>query len=443
MLVPRVCPMSDQLITVRSLVAPLIAHLAAAIPQRSRWTFTELLAGAAVTVGGHITDAIVAAGHSRAWITYFWFVERARWSWLALWAALLALLKQRFTPAVWHVILDDTVVERVSTRAPECRRHFNHTAKPNRPRFVNGQGWVCLAAVVERAGKIGAVPLMLRLVRADGNRSKLDLGRLMLRLLGDQLGQVRLLLDAWYMRARLIGAALQRGHCVIGRVRKDLALFDEPPLPRPRQRGRPRKYGARLTPDRVAKLPVVRTAQILYGKFEVVRYRTCCVAARFLNGALVRAVWVELERPDRPQGRTETRLLICTDPLLPAIDVIRAYACRWAVEPLFFALKHQWGLKDAWQRSRHALIRWVTILSAGYAINQILAFSEPALVGRLARPAPWRRPGEITAGILRTGLGRILRQVGVAGLMAAKSPEINAATLLAGGPTAAAPPSAA
>lgn len=80
----------------------------------------------------------------------------------------------------------------------------------------------------------------------------------------------------------------------------------------------------------VARLPVVRSAQILYGKLEVVRYRTCCVAARFLKGELVRAVWVELERPDRPKGRTETRRLICTDPLIPAIEVIRAYAKRWA-----------------------------------------------------------------------------------------------------------------
>jgi hypothetical protein len=74
-----------------------------------------LLVGAAVTLSGHITDAIVAAGHTRRWITYFWFVESARWSWLALWAALLEVLKRQFSPAIWHVVLDDTVVERVST----------------------------------------------------------------------------------------------------------------------------------------------------------------------------------------------------------------------------------------------------------------------------------------------------------------------------------------
>lgn len=167
---------------------------------------------------------------------------------------------------------------------------------------------------------------------------------------------------------------------------------------------------------------------------------------------MVRAVWVELERPDRPKGRTETRLrlLICTDPLIPAIEVIRAYAKRWAVEPLFHALKHQWGLKDAWQQSRRPLIGWVTILSAGYALNQILAYSDPALIGDLARPAPWRRKGEISAGIIRTGLDRIrtgldriLRQVGVTGIVTAKAQQIDAATLPAGCPTDAAALSAA
>jgi hypothetical protein len=64
-----------------------------------------------------------------------------------------------------------------------------------------------------------------------------------------------------------------------------------------RCRGRPRKYGERLTRPKVEVLPAQRSAQILYGKLEVVRYRSCPVAARFLKGRVVRAVWVELEAP--------------------------------------------------------------------------------------------------------------------------------------------------
>src|SRR4051794_35368120 len=353
------------------ILPPPVAGLAAAVPRRARTTFAELLLGAATTRGGHVTDAILAAGLSRSWTSYYWFLQRGRWAWLAVWRALLEALTTLFEPPVWHVVIDDTVVERISSRAPGSLVHHNHAAEPNRSRFLRGQGWLCLAAVVERGWRVGAVPLMLRLVRRGTQRGKLTSARFLVRL----LGRVRLLLDAWFTRARLIEAALADGHTVIGRVRRDLALYAVPRPPRRRRRGRPRKYGPRMTPERVEALPVHRSARILYGKLEVARYRTCRVAARFLKGRVVRAVWVRLERSDRPG---EERLLVCTDPDLPATEVVTSYAKRWSVEPLFAAVKHGWGLEDAWQRSRQVLMRWVTILAAGYALSQVLAYADPA-----------------------------------------------------------------
>ena len=267
-------------VTVPPVLATLIGRIAAAVPGRARATFTELLIGAAVTRGGHVTDAILAVGLARAWTTYYWLLERGRWSWLSVWRALLGALEELFAPPVWHVVIDDTVVERIAAGAPGSLIHHNHTAKPNRPRFLRGQGWLCLAAVVERGWRVGAVPLMLRLVRRGAHRGKLTSARFLLRLLGPRLGRVRLLLDAWFMRARLIEAAVADGHTVIGRVRRDLALYAVPRPPRRRRRGRPRKYGPRMTRERIEALPVHRSARILYGRLEVVRYRTRRVAAR-------------------------------------------------------------------------------------------------------------------------------------------------------------------
>ena len=401
------------------LLTTLIGRLAAAVPRRARTTFTELLIGAATTRGGHVTDAILAAGLSRGWTTYYWFLQRGRWAWLAVWQALLTALATLFAPPVWHVVIDDTVVERISARAPGALVHRNHTAKPNRPRFLRGQGWLCLAAVVERGWKVGAVPLMLRLVRRGTHRGKLTSARFLLRLLGDRLGRVRLLLDAWFMRARLIEAAVADGHTVIGRVRRDLALYGVPRPPRRRRRGRPRKYGRRMTRERIEALPVHRSARLLYGKLAVVRYRTCRVTARFLKGRVVRAIWVQLERADRRGESGEERLLVCTDPDLPAAEVITSYAKRWSVEPLFAAMKHGWGLKDAWQQSRQGLMRWVTILAVGYALSQMLAYTDPARTPGLATPAPWRPPETRTAGLVQAGLARLLREVGPSALMPA------------------------
>jgi len=418
--------MTSSCVSVPPLLASLIGRFAAAVPGRARPTFTELLIGATVTTGGHVTEALLAVGLSRVWTTYYWLLERGRWSWLRVWDAWLSMLKERFAPPVWHVILDDTVVERQSPHAPGSPIHHNHTRKPNRPAFVRGQGWLCLAGVVERNWKVGAVPLMLRLVRRGAQRGKLTSARVLLRWLGTRLGQVRVLLDAWFMRGWLILATVADGHTVIGCVRRDLALYEVPKVPSRRPRGRPRKYGERMTRAKIEALPVHRSAQILYGNLEVVRYRSCLVAARVLKGRVVRAVWVELERPARRDKPRQERLLLCTDPALSALAVVQSYSRRWAVEPLFAALKHGWGVKDAWQRSRQVLMRWVTVLAVGYALSQMLAYTDPECLPGLADPAPWRPPGTQTAGLIQAGIGRLLRTVGLPALLAAIPPKIHA-----------------
>ena len=64
-------------------------------------------------------------------------------------------------------------------------------------------------------------------------------------------------------------------------------------------------------------------------------------------------------------------------------------------------------------------MRWVTVLAVGYAINQMLAFTDPARLAGLAHPAPWRAPGTRTAGLIQAGIARILREVGRSAFIAA------------------------
>ena len=175
------------------ILTTLVGRLAEAVPRRGRTTFTELLLGAATTRGGHVTDAILAAGLSRSWTSYYWFLQRGRWLWLAVWRALLEVLKELFAPPVWHVVIDDTVVERIRAEHPGRPGYRNHSAKPNRSRFLRGQGWLRLAAMVERGPGVGAVPLMLRLVRRGTNRAPRERA-LPAAPLGDRLGRVRVLL---------------------------------------------------------------------------------------------------------------------------------------------------------------------------------------------------------------------------------------------------------
>ncbi len=154
--------------------------------------------------------------------------------------------------------------------------------------------------------------------------------------------RVRVLVDSWYMRRVFIQSMQARGFDVIGQVRIDTRLYDEPKKKKKRSRGRPRKYGEKYTPKRISHLKKTETTLPLYGKEQDLRYRSKIVKVRFLNGQLMRAVWCELKSES---GRwKKARLFLCTDTSLSAEQVIRSYGLRWSIETMFNQLKLSWGL---------------------------------------------------------------------------------------------------
>src|SRR3954447_25782515 len=106
------------------------------------------------------------------------------------------------------------------------------------------------------------------------------------------------------------------------------------------------------------------------GVYHNVPIRFRSFRARFLGGLEVRAVWISL----RVKGRwTKNRLLL--SPTMPPEAIIRLYADRWTIEPMFNSLKHAEGVKslkhaegvkslkhaegvkELWQRSKEAFHR--------------------------------------------------------------------------------------
>jgi len=150
------------------------------------------------------------------------------------------------------------------------------------------------------------------------------------------------------MRASLIRAALRRGHAAVGQVRRDTALFRVPPPRAPGTRGRPRVYGERIDAEAVARLPASCHRIGGYGG-RVARLRDVLCRPRFLRGIVVRAVWCELQK--RGGGWAKQRLPLSTDPAMAAVAIVEAYSRRWAIEPLFAALKLGDGLGAMWQRA--------------------------------------------------------------------------------------------
>ncbi len=391
-----------------------ITFLSEALPPRSVGTFIELLIGAMLTSTGFVTDAYLLLNMSRHWNSYYKWLENGRWSWLALARQFARLTRDTVKEDVVHLAIDDTLTLRASKKAPGSKIHHQHGNKPNLAQYVQGQCWVSLAWVVKRKDKGNvALPILSRLIPSTSNTGKLIAANTLIRAVHQLFKgmKVRVLVDSWYMRRLFINSMQQRGFDVVGQVRIDTRLYDVPVTKKAGQRGRPRKYGDKYTPKRIAHLKRTEVTLPLYGKKQDVRYRSKILKARFLDGRLVRVVWCEL-KSDKGEWK-KASLLLSTDITLTAEQVIESYGERWAIESMFNQLKLSWGMKEAWQQTRQTLHRWVHITMTGYGLVQLLGYLNSETVMALCNHSPWRRGSPTTAGQIRKGLAMIFRHVQV------------------------------
>ena len=149
----------------------------------------------------------------------------------------------------------------------------------------------------------------------------------------------------------------------------------------------------------------------LYGKNQRLWYKSVVAKARFLKGTKVKVVWTCFENEDG--SRMKTRLILSTDTSLLPLQIIATFSKRWTIETMFAQLKNNRGWKEAWQQTRQVLHRWTQILSAGYAIPQLLALKGCVQVSALTNLTPWRSKKVMTAGQVRLGLKRILGHVSI------------------------------
>lgn len=390
-----------------------ITILGKSLPLRAVSTCLELLVGTMLTRSGFVTQSWLILNTQKHWTSYYKCLQQGKWSWLALARAFIRVVVREVGGEIIYLAIDDTLVLRASKKAPASQIHHQHGNKPNLASFVRGQCWVTLAQIATRAtGKNIAIPLLSRLMPTAGNTGKLRAAQTLIRSVSSLYSgkTVRLLVDSWYMRGEFILAMLSKQIDVIGQVRYDTRLYDMPIMRKKRQRGRPAKYGSKMTAARVSRLTATEATLPLYGKKQRLRYRSKLLLARFIKGAEVRAVWCEFY-DEKKECWHRPRLLLSTNTELVAEDVIKAYAKRWSIESAFHELKNAWGIKEAWQQTRQTLNRWVQLTTIGYGLIQLLSLLPSEKLGDVMLQSPWRDKSEVTAGKIRDGLVKQFQRV--------------------------------
>jgi hypothetical protein len=313
-------------------------------------TFRQLLTGWVLATGRRTISGIIPfadPAHLRAHDAYHYLFPHARWFLSSLWRHWAKFVIKLFAPCGRVPLdLDDTLFHK-SGKKVEGAAWWRDAVRSTGTRTVHALGLnlVLLTLRVQPpwGGEPLGIPINMRLHRKDGE-SLLELAEAMVREVAGWLPgrDFSLCADGFY--ATLAGRELPRT-VFTSRIRRDAALYEEPPLARKGQRGRPRKKGARLpTPEKLATS--VR-------KWERVQVRERGqLKERLLFTCLV--LWYEVcgSRPVRlvisrdPAGHEKDDFFFTTDTDLQPEAVVGTTAGRWCIEDTFRNTKQFLGAEE-------------------------------------------------------------------------------------------------
>ena len=146
--------------------------------------------------------------------------------------------------------------------------------------------------------------------------------------------------DGGYTKEPFLRPVMAAGVTIIGRLRKDAALYDLPPSLRrgqQRGRGRPRKYGKNRISlaKRAGHKQGWQTIECtVYGKTVTKTYKTFLATYR-PTGGVIRVVIVKEDHDWFP--------FFATDPQVSAVEIVEAFADRATIEQDFHDVKEVWG----------------------------------------------------------------------------------------------------
>lgn len=329
----------------------LIVACANVFTQPSFALFQELISAWVLCPGRRTVTRMIRmmVRPRRAHDAYHRFLRASAWSMRPLWRVLAKGMVSRLVGASLELMvdLDDTLFHKTG-RKVDGAATFRDAVRSTKRSVVYALGLnlVVLTLRVQPpwGGEPLGLPINLRLYRKAGP-SHLDLAEEMIQEVAAWFPELRWRLCADGAFASLAGRSLPRTH-VTSRMRRDAALYELPPKPKKRRRGRPRKKGRRLpSPQQMAhriskgwKRRVIDIRgrvekRLLYSR-PVLWYGLCPHQQVLL---------IIVRDPTRKQPDD---FFFTTDLNAFAADVASLYQGRWSIEDTFRNVKQYLGGED-------------------------------------------------------------------------------------------------
>lgn len=386
-----------------------IQWLAETLQGRSRWRFSVLLLGALFAGGRRVVAAwIRTAGVSDDFQDFYSFLQSIGRRWRELGTRLLVLLLPILKDQ--HRVLlaiDDSPTKRYGPKVQGAGIHHDPTPGPSGNAFCYGHVWVTLAVIVRHYwwGTIGLpicswlyvrrqdvpkIPPRFNWTFQTKLQQAADLVLRAAKLLQFHGKAVWVVADGAYAKRPFVQPLLKQGVTLVGRLRKDSALFDLPPVEPVQRRGRKRVYG--LNRLSLAKRAAHRhgwqeVTCTVYGKEVVKQAKTFLATHRTFSG-VIRVVIV-------PES-TGPQFFFCTNVHASVREIIETFADRSAIEQVFHDVKEVWGSGQQQVRNLWANIACWHINLWLHTLVELWAWPRPASELVRREDSPWddgaRRP---------------------------------------------------
>ncbi len=407
-----------------ALVARTFLHLAQWLDRRSAARLPVLLLGILFASGRRtVTSWFRPAGIHDDFRPHYALVCAVGQQFDHIAISMVLTVKPLLSPKRLLLGIDDTPTARYGPEVEGAGLHHNPSPGPAGEKYVYGHNWVVLAALGQQqdCGTL-ALPLQAQLYIRQTDLAKLAPDRrrpfhTKLELAAQQLHWVKpwvasqfeerwVVVDGGYSKKPFLTPARQAGFIVVGRLRKDAALWSLPLPKKPSQPGPAATYGKERysLAKRAAHARGWQQIEcVQYGETVTKTIKTFLATWHPAGGA-IRVVLVQEDNGWIP--------FFCTKPEATAQQVLEAAADRNALEQMNKDVKEVWGAGQQQVRNVHSNEGCFNLNLWLYSVVEAWAWDKPPeqVVDRSA--SPWdKEPRRASHADKRKALQReVLRQ---------------------------------